>query len=824
MPRRRLVKRGQKELRVEVAKATHRVSKHNQPPQQPGAPPADGLLNVAWVKNNLVITERLGGKVVVRERRAEYACFIRSELDERKKRIIRDHAAVVGMKEEGDWTRVIWRSTREREVLCQALHADGIETYEGDVNPVRRFMTDHEMVHAKPRIGFLDIETDSRVPPRKAAEGNARVLCWAVVGMDGRRRVGVLEDNTDAAERILLQRLVAILEEYDQVVAWNGDKFDFTALKERMRRRGVLVNWPRWLLLDHMSLFVRMNTSAAESGEEKQFLSLQSIAIVLLGEGKDDFDASKTWEAWTVGGDERRRMVRYCVKDTDLLRRLEEKTGYVSLLQTLAETCNVFADSRGINPTIQGEGFLLKLGASRGYRFPSNFKRGTSTKFKGAYVMDPTFKGITKNVHVGDFASLYPSIIVTWNMSPETLVVGQEHDDLTSLLEQGVAPLEDSYSHGPIVGRFFRTDTEGLLAHAVMEVMRLRKYWNDEKAKHPPGSDAWVEANRKSTAYKIAANSFYGIIGSPMSRFFNREVAESITQAGAWLIQETIKAAEMRGMVAGYGDTDSLFIAGCTRTEFRVFVDWCNKDFYPVALRGLGCKDNLIKLAYEKEFERIVFTSAKRYIGRYVHYKGTFADHTSKPEIKGLEYKRGDVIRLARQFQAEVVDQLLGGGVVRETQPVEQCVETEDVFLKLVAKWQNRILVEELELDDVVIAKRLNKKLNEYSRKRKKDGTWAKQLPHIELARMLHERGEDMSEGTKVSYFVFDASVKGGVEYKIAAEWDGTCDRFEVWEKLSWPPTQRLLTAAFPTVPWDHMFGKVRPKQTRGKRAKASPA
>lgn len=753
----------------------------------------------------------------MRERRAEYSCFIRNDLDDKTKRLIRNHKAVLGFKEEGDWCRILWRDSRVREQLCKALEADGVQTYEGDVNPVRRYMTDNDVVHARPRLAYLDFETDSRVSPRLAAEGHARVLSWAVVSHDTDEVwEGVLTEDTDVAERALLQQLVAVLENFDQVAAWNGDRFDFPVFRHRTVKRRIQVNYDRWLWLDQMDLFIRMNTMAAESGEEKASFALGAIASALLGEGKDDFDASKTYEAWAAGGEERARMQRYNVKDTTLLKRIELKTGYIGLLQTLAETCNVFADSKGVNPTIQAEGFLLRLARDQGYRFPSNFHRGYSDKFKGAYVMEPQASGIVKNVHVGDFASLYPTIIVTWNMSPETLVDGEEHEDLALVHAQGHAPLEDSYSIAPLTERFFRTDKVGILPHAVSEVMRLRKYWNDLKATFPPGSDEWVNANRKSSAYKIAANSFYGVIGSPMSRFFSRHVAESVTQAGAWLIQETIKAAEKRGMVAIYGDTDSLFIAGCTRTEFEVFVEWCNEDFYPVLLRDAGCKKNLIKLAYEKEFERVIFTAAKKYCGRYAHFKGTLADATSKPEVKGLEYKRGDSIRLARQFQAEVVDLLVGS--------VNGGVEDPGVFEQVVSRWQNHVLSGDLELADVVISKRLNKKLSEYSRKRKKDGGWAKQLPHIELARKLSERGEDMSEGTKVSYFVFDAANKGDVEYRTAEEWDGTCDRFEVWEKLVWPPTMRLLEAAFPGYGWDKMYGTVRPRRVPQRRPKAAPS
>jgi DNA polymerase elongation subunit (family B) len=1050
--RRRLATGGQKERQVQDDGNT--IDLPNQTTIAPDVPPARGLLNVAQNKGNIVIVERNGDEVIVRERAAEFSCFIRNDIDDDTKRKIRNHKSVKGMLEEGNWIRILWRDSYEREELCKKLEADGVRTYEGDVGAVRRFLTDNKIPHVVPRLCYLDIETDSRVPVRLAAEGKARILCWTVIGFDDKVTVGVLDEDTDVSERALLQRLIKTLERYDQIASWNGDNFDFPATKARCIQRRIATNFDRWLWLDQMALFIKMNTMAAESGEEKASYSLQAISTALLGVGKDDFDASKTFDAWVAGGEERQKLVRYNVTDVRRQKQIEEKTGYIALLQTLAETTNVFADSRGMNPTIQAEGFLLKLGAQKDYRFPSNFVRGYADKFKGAYVMEPKGSGIIKNVHVGDFASLYPSIIVTWNMSPETLIDGEDLERADAL---GVP-----YCRAPITGTCFLTDGEGILPHAVKEVMRLRKYWNDLKSTFPPGSDEWVSANRKATAYKIAANSFYGVVGSPMSRFFSRDVAEAVTQVGAWLIQETMREAEDRTMMSIYGDTDSLFIANCTRTQFEVFVEWCNHDFYPVKLKECGCTENLIKLAYEKEFERLIFISAKKYCnppeapiwmgdmtfkplgdvkvgdevigweegttavrselikstvvaihkhvapivkvtmrsgrvirctsdhrwktgtcrttskfvtpkvgrelafvvedpgscpsslireaswlggifdgegslcssgrgqimiaqspshnpqvcsmieqtldklgfeysvsnqngcnryalkagsavnskttklkflrwckpvkgpalepailktrfsekdeivkieadgvgevigmttttgnyvawgyaskncGRYIHYKGTMADASSKPEVKGLEYKRGDSIRIARNFQAEVIDLLVGmenGGH-----------EDTETFDEVVARWQTTVLDGALTIEDISMAKRLNKPLKDYSRKRKKDGSWAKQLPHIELARKMIERGEDVREGTKVTYFVYDATHKGDVEYRLKEEWDGTFDRYEVWEKLTWPPTQRLLTAAFPGHPWDDQYGSVRPKAVRAPRAtKATP-
>ncbi len=768
------------------------------------------VINIAWAGDSLLICERdKDGSVRVRNERAPYCGFVKNEdVTDTLRRALQSDPRVFGVSVVGDYHRIQFKNRFECMDLCLAMHSRGIQTYEGDVNPVRRWMTDNRPRLANHRILFLDIETDSRVTFSRKEE--MRVLAWAVEDEAGKRKVGVLDADTDEAEARLLQRLLNVMADYDLICAWNGDRFDFPVLFARFEKRRLPFVQARWLFLDQMLIFQRMNMMAAESGEEKTSMALGAIATALLGVGKDDFDASKTYEAWAAGDDERRKMVRYCANDTNLLKRIEEKTGYVGLLRTLAETCNVFPDTRGANPTIQAEGFLLQLGADQGYRFPTVKIGGVRDKYLGAYVMEPQTNGITKNVHVADFAGLYPSIIVTWNMSPETLAQGEEHQRCTDeFAKTGIVPA--GYSYVSLTGCFFRTDVEGILPHAVKEVMRLRKHWNKLKASLPPGTEAWVAANRKATAYKIAANSFYGVVGSPMSRFFSREVAESVTQAGKWLILQTIDAAVARGMSAVYGDTDSVFITGANRTDFEVFVQSCNVDLYPSVLREQGCRENLIDLAYEKEFERLIITTAKKYAGRYAHFKGTLANEHSKPEVKGLEFKRGDSLKLTRNFQAEVVDLLVGmtnGGH-----------EDPQTFVEVVERWQNKILHGTLLLEDIVLAKRLNKSLNEYAQKIKNDGEPGRQLPHIEIAKKLAAKGEDMGEGVKVQYFIADAKHPDGPLYLPVSEWKGQVDRFEVWEKMVYPPTERLLAAAFPTFDWTP-WGKTRPKAVRKKKDK----
>lgn len=771
-------------------------------------------LNAFYDKQDIVLVRRDVDEAVRFERsRAEMSCFIHADdVDQRLLRMIRTHPAVRAAKRDGSFWRIVWRDKTSCEEYSAAFTAKDIQTFEAAISPVRRLAADRRITIARPARVYLDIETDSRVPFSRKEE--MRVLTWVLVcGDTGEVIKGVLDEDSNDAERALLVDLWDSLEPFDQVVAWNGDRFDFPVIRARSRRAGADRDPRRWLWLDHMVLFQRMNMMAAESGDEKASFALDSIANAVLGEGKDPFDASRTWEAWEAGGAERERMVRYCVKDTDLMRRLEAKTGYIELLQTLCEATGSFPDTRGANPTSQVETYLLRLALDRDVHFKTRVEDARG-QYRGAFVMEPTEKGIVRDVHVADFSSLYPSIILSWNMSPETRV--KKPEPTRAGLPANRCP---SYlRHYPVVypekpdtaceaptGDWFDTEADGLLPSAVSEMMRLRKEWNDRKAAAPPGTDEWKDADRRSTAYKIAANSFYGVIGSPTSRLFDREVAEAVTQAGVWLIQETIRAAEERGMRVIYGDTDSLFVAGATRAEFEGFVAWCNADLYPRLLDEKGCRANHIKLAYEKAFDRVVFVTAKRYAGLYSHYKGTEATADSKPEVKGLEFKRGDSTRLARKLQEETVNLILAG--------CEDPTEVETVL----KRHRHAVLREPLDVDDIAISKTLSKPIDAYAVRVKQDGTKAKRPPHVEIAAALAERGRDVGEGAKIRYFCQDGSVSPKV-YASVEDWDGECDRHELWEVHVFRPTLRVLAAAFPAYDWKPWERSRPPKRRKTKR------
>jgi DNA polymerase elongation subunit (family B) len=774
------------------------------------------VTNAWWTGNVLTAVQGTGENANLVEHKADHCFFLRNaDVTPELRRELISSRLCLGLKEEGQWIRTSWRY--DRPVFSKpASHIQvakfvedqrKIKTFEADVSPARRWIVEQDIEIDRPKRCYLDIETDSRVPFSRKAE--ARVLCWVVIGEgDGSDvHAGVLADETDEAESDLLLTLWQTLQRYDQVLSWNGDRFDFPMIQDRSKKVGLQGESRRWLWLDHLVLFRRMNMSAAESGDEKQSMSLESVARSVLGEGKlHGVSGSESWNLWAGGPVTRGKLLDYCAQDTDLMRKIEGKTGYIELLQTLAEATHVFPDTYGISPSGQVESFLMRLAKKRDLRFPSHFHTEWSEKFAGAYVMDPIAKGIERNVHVADFARLYPSIILSWNMSLETYCPNvrlkesaQGRPSYLAHVPLREYPLPEGHCVAALTDCVFANEPRGILPDAIEEMIRLRAVWNKKKAAATPGTTEWVEADRRSSAYKMAANSFYGVIGMPHSRFYVRGVAESVSQCGVWLIQQTRDAAIAKGYNVLYCDTDSIFVSNVGQEEFAAFVKWCNLDLYPGLMSSKGCSRNYIELAYEKAFERITFTSAKRYVGKYSHYKGTIASADSKPEIKGLEYKRGDVSRLTRQLQGEVIDLLMSG----EEPPAA------DAFVHILERWKIRILEETLERSDIVLAKRLAKPLSEYKRRTKLDGNDAAEPPHVAVARRLKEKGMDVGEGTKIEYIVTDGQ-SSPMQVVSVGDWDGAFDRYYLWESLVFPPTQRLLTAAYPGVDWKK-WERVRP-------------
>ena len=784
------------------------------------------------------------GKLLLHRAPADFAVYFKaSDATPEMRREWRKDPLCAGYKPEGEWIRTRWRGWGARRSIVHKCIDMGVSTYEGDCSPVKRWMADHpDVTIQRPRRAYLDLETDSRVPIQKARKDGARILVWCVVSDEtGESWTGVLEEDKDSAERQLIRDLYRALDPFDQMCAWSGDEFDFPLLRARTKDRridpGILKHWLR---MDHMKVYKRLNDQVSESGEEKQSYALEAVAQAQLGEGKDPFDARKTYEYWAEGGEKREQLVRYCARDTDLLRRIEQKTGYLALHQTIAELAGLFADSWALLPTAQMDAFMLRLGTRRSIHFPTVTKeeiREELGQYKGSYNKHPPERaGILRDIHVVDFSSMYPSIMVSWNMSIDTKVDGPIN-----------GPVPEGMCRAPATGICFDTTRLGIVPEAVEHFLVKRAEMNAKKASLPPGTPEWHDADRKTNAYKRAPNSMYGAQGNEACRFHVRAIAESVSTTGAWLAKKTEAAILERHPSANviFVDTDGIWTSGVSRAEIEETTKWLNEIHYPALLASCGCKKNVVKLAYEKQFSRLVFCGAKNFIGRFLHYKGKAADPNSRPEIKGVAYKRGDQAILTMILQAEAIGLLMGGmrelececghryalnsaatacpscKKVRESiAKVESPTEDLAAYEEMAARWRARILEGELPVEDVQTVKGLSQGLDSYVSKKNQDGKAAAQPPHVRVARILAARGEDVGEGSKIAYVVIDGDASPQA-VAPACDYDGTCDRRYLWTRV-WTPTCQLLESAFPSHDWSR-FDAPKRERLKSERSDSVP-
>jgi DNA polymerase elongation subunit (family B) len=784
---------------------------------------------------HVYLVEKVGANdVKVRRMPAKWSAFF-AGLDDDDRLTLQRMREVSGLSVRGPYTRVDFRDKWARKdivfKLTQAIEGDRAAggshaaVLEADVNPLRRFLSDHgtAQISTAPRCAWFDLETDSRCSFVDAVvHGSARILCWTLVDSVGQLIAsGLLEADTDAAEQKLIEDFLHACRDYDVLLAWSGDGFDFPVLSLRADRLRVRVNghyplWNRWCFLDCMEVFKKYHAHVHESGEEKTSFKLNSIAQALLGEGKKEFSVSRTWDAWAAGGQERQNLLAYNQQDTRLMPLIEAKTGYVALHVAVCSVTRCFPDSASLLASHQGDGFLLRLGEIHNHRWATK-KYGSSApeQYQGAFVMEPTRTGIIENVHVADFAALYPSIMRSWNISPETALFRYQHPP-----EEGCCKLP----HDAHTVRFSKAQ-RGMFPRALDELVEKRAEYSRKQDAAEPGSQEWDRYKRLSGAYKIVANSFYGIMGSPHARFFSSFAAEAVTQTGAWLIKRVASASKDAGLDAFYGDTDSCFVSGESAVFSKVVAD-LNASWKPT-LTELGCDECHIRLEFEKSFKRIVLVSAKRYIGRFTVYKSK-AVAGQKIEVKGLEYKRGDTMRLARVMQKQLIDLLLGDEVPKV-----------EVVKEFVDGWKKRVLEGELSVDDVVLSQSV-KGLDEYAerfttatcsgggkgkkatkcaysfpstevtrdsaRKCPRCGTERKiaQPPvHVRIAKLLAERGEEVRAGTRIEYLI--VSDEGSRIEAVPARDEGSLqkiDRHYYWNKRIYAPTARVLESAFPEEEW----------------------
>jgi DNA polymerase elongation subunit (family B) len=236
--------------------------------------------------------------------------------------------------------------------------------------------------------------------------------------------------------------------------------------------------------------------------------------------------------------------VEYNQRDVELVEALEVKLGMIYLAVTLAYLTKVNYDDV-FSPVKTWESYILST------LYEENvfceLKKITRSDYQivGGYVKEPV-PGMYDWTASWDAASLYPSILMGWNMSPETIVDMIPDINPNDLLSSGIIPMDPRYTLAANGSRY-KKETQGVLPRLTSTVFDARKSAKNKMLKlkqeyevtHDPALKA--ESDRYGVlqlALKVQANSLYGICCNEYFLFFDNRLAEGITTTGQFIIQD----------------------------------------------------------------------------------------------------------------------------------------------------------------------------------------------------------------------------------------------------------------------------------------------
>lgn len=666
-----------------------------------------------------------------------------------------------------------WRALMDPSLKHDRVHElimicedEGVEVLEADVSPVRRWFSDTgALVSQKFRTLFFDLETHPlQIGFDDEAKKRHRIISWAAYDQEGNSWFEAAPSSSDANEEILIKKLLKVAKNYDVLLAWNGDDYDFFVLKQRCKYHRMNIDWRIWNLLDYMRVVKKLLMSISDPDLKRSF-ALDAVGQNVLGIKKIKLPVGGG-KMHTLLKDRSHVLEEYNRRDVEIMLGVEQKREFLALHYALCAMCRTFPHRGSTFPNELADGMLLRMAVQEDSHFASRKYREVNEdykKYEGAFVLDPIV-GFHTDIQVPDFASLYPSIILSWNMSNETML----HDGV-----QYPSDVMADHAVATATGVRFRTDFEGMIPKALRILIEKRGEYKKRGKELSVETDEYKNVNRLSTAVKVVANSFYGLMGNEGSRYHNREIARSVTLTGQLLIREIMRYFERKGFTTVASDTDSAFVQTSVQ-DMQYMLRDINDNFIPNLLTRFGCKTQTVSMDFDKGFRTLLIVTKKRYAGRLSLFKGREAPDDMKPEIKGLEIRRSDWAKYTQELQMKYLMLIL-----------EVDVDPSDIDNALREDGQI-FFSKELSVEELVVNKGVSKKPSEYAVKQ----------PHVRVAEWLIDEGREFFVGMKIPYIVVEH--KPNVEAIHADRYDGTCDRHYYWEKQILPSITRLIQARFP--------------------------
>ena len=421
---------------------------------------------------------------------------------------------------------------------------------------------------------------------------------------------------------------------------------------------------------------------------------------------KDDVSFKDMLDAHHGTPDQRANIAKYCLQDCDLVLTLMAKLDTLVNARGMADVCRVpiqFIFLRGQGIKIYSA--VIYNASKRNQIIVTQEGFEGDTSYEGAIVLPPKIgMYLNQPIPVLDFNSLYPSNMIAYNLSPDTLVyvktfdangkkVSQQGPDGKEFKDAGYVIDEIGYDvdNGRVICGFVQPRAEdprtiGLLPLTLDILLKMRKETRKLMEKTEDEAQKSV-LNGLQLAYKVVANSVYGQCGSKTSPIRSLEVAACTTAAGRDRIQFAKKIVETEfGAEVIYGDTDSIFVKFPTQD-----LEQSMKLGQQAAERITSAINRRpYKIEYEKTFYPFILFCRKRYVGMM------YEDDPTKCKRKSMG------IALKRRDNAPIVKDVFGGAL-------DILMEKRDIksAQKFVQDMLVQVMQNKMPLDKYIITKQL---------------------------------------------------------------------------------------------------------------------
>ena len=435
-------------------------------------------------------------------------------------------------------------------------------------------------------------------------------------------------------------------------------------------------------VLDYLDLYKKFTYTNQES------YKLDYIASVELGEKKleNPYDNFKDFytKDWF-------KFVKYNIHDTELVDKLEDKMKLIELVYTLAYSSKINYEDV-FSPVRMWDMIIFNYLYERNIAVPLKEDNGKSEVFEGAYVKDPLV-GPHMWVASFDLNSLYPHLIMQYNMSPETLTDMRIDTNVEKLLAS--TPIDVPVGMTTTAnGWCYSKDQKGFLPALMEEMYGNRSKYKKQMLKaeqeyeHNKDPQLVKDISRLKNlqmAMKIALNSAYGAIGNKYFRYYDLRIAEGITLSGQlsirWManklndfMNRTMKTDNRDYVIAI--DTDSIYLsledlvekvcANKTTEEKIKFMDkTCEQVIQPFIDGGYQELAEYMhayaqKMSMKREVlaDKAIWVAKKRYVLNVHNSEGV---QYAKPKIKvmGLEMVKSSTPAIVREKLKDALEVIL---------------------------------------------------------------------------------------------------------------------------------------------------------------------